>query len=166
MQIPTEKEIQDKIFLNIAQGNVNAGHFKFTDVCCNIHFFDWESDVLFKDSDGYLWEIEIKRSLEDYQRDFEKAKHDLFEEYYSNQNRIPSFFYFALPNGMIDPNEVPEYAGLIQYQYIDGALDFHWTIKAPKISNRKASPFDTIRILRKQSLQYWRKRVGKIPFPK
>lgn len=103
---------------------------------------DWESDFFSVTKTGYCYEVEVKISKSDFQADFIKFKHKLFEgrnekevikeaKYrYSKRwkkqvrrspekkidptnAKMPNRFYFACPEGLIDVSEVPEYAGLI-----------------------------------------------------
>jgi len=103
---------------------------------------DWESDFFSVTKTGYCYEVEVKISKSDYKADFEKFKHKLFEgrnekevikeaKYkYSKRwkknirrapekilnpqtEKMPNRFFFACPEGLIDVEDVPEYAGLI-----------------------------------------------------
>lgn len=76
----------------------------------NFYFFDgWECDVLSVDRFDYTTEYEVKRSRPDFLADFNKK-----EKHYSTSNGYGcNYFYFACPNNLIKPYEIPEYAGLI-----------------------------------------------------
>lgn len=95
----------------------------------NVFMFDWESDLFGISKTGYAVEIEIKISRGDYFQDFKKPKHRLFEERQGLDN-VPNKFLYACPEGLIDPAEVPEYAGLI-----------YTGTKYSSFSVRKAPPF-------------------------
>lgn len=103
----------------------------------NIYAFDpyyGETDLLInKTSNGYTYDIEIKVSRGDFMADFKKvAKHSILESghYFrvytrgknkgllrsnkpTNAKQRPNRFYFAVPDGMVAPEEVPIYAGLL-----------------------------------------------------
>lgn len=102
----------------------------------NLYVFDWESDKLIITKSGLSYEFEIKISRGDFKNDFKKIdKHTILEgkeeyipsydkildawkprytEHYKVANRKkPNYFYYAVPEGMITPDEVPEYAGLV-----------------------------------------------------
>ena len=53
--------------------------------------------------------------------------------------RMPNYFYYAVPTGMIEPDEVPPYAGLIyidsEYHYV--AQSFHIVKEAPCLHKTK-----------------------------
>lgn len=78
--------------------------------CKNIYLFDkWESDVITLDHMNRLHEIEVKRSRSDFHADFNKE-----EKHYQMSNGYGAHqFYYACPQLMIKPEEIPEYAGLI-----------------------------------------------------
>ena len=107
----------------------------------NLYVFKWESDKFIETKSGLIYEFEIKVTKSDYKNDFKhkKDKHVILEgkeeyipsfeeykkrfpghinessaKYYKTSNfKKPNFFYYAVPEGMIDVSEVPEYAGLI-----------------------------------------------------
>ena len=107
----------------------------------NLYVFKWESDKLIETRSGLIYEYEIKVSRSDYKNDFKnkKDKHVIleckeehipsYEEYkkrfahygsdtsdkhYRTENfKKPNYFYYAVPEGMIDVSEVPSYAGLV-----------------------------------------------------
>ena len=80
----------------------------------------FEADVLMVTKAGMVYEYEIKTSRSDFKKDFSKVgKHRA----YSNKNiktskwrdypKVPNHFYYVCVEGLIKPEEVPEYAGLI-----------------------------------------------------
>ena len=107
----------------------------------NLYVFKWESDKLIETRSGLIYEYEIKVSRSDYKNDFKnkKDKHvilegkeehvpsyeeykkrfkhygsDISDKYYRTENfKKPNYFYYAVPEGMIDVSEVPSYAGLL-----------------------------------------------------
>lgn len=59
--------------------------------------------------DRHFFDVETKISRGDFARDFGKRKHRLIE-----RGKYPAnFFFFACPAGLIQPDEVPRYAGLL-----------------------------------------------------
>ncbi len=65
----------------------------------------------------YEWNKKNYASLEAYLAQIRPDSYDLIAN-----NRKPNYFYYAVPEGMIQPEEVPEYAGLIwiqkEYRYV------------------------------------------------
>jgi hypothetical protein len=140
----------------------------------NLYVFRWESDKFIETKSGLIYEVEIKVSRSDYKNDFknkkdkhvilegkeehipsyeeykERFKHygsDINDKYYRTENfKKPNFFYYAVPEGMIDVSEVPEYAGLI-YVLPEGKRDtkdgnfcwdgFYVVKNAPKLHSEK-----------------------------
>lgn len=93
-------------------------------VLTNYFHSDWEADMLIVDEEGMSLEIEIKFSRADFKNDFKKQyqnqktkekflKHDKIScgDYPCNQ------FSFLLPQGMIDPKEIPENCGIIEFYH-------------------------------------------------
>lgn len=97
-----------------------------------------ETDFLVvKTNNKYCYDIEIKVSVADFKADFKKTqKHDILEKggYKSKHatfktvkgkrkkypagrliktDERPNRFYFAVPEGLIQPEDVPDYAGLL-----------------------------------------------------
>lgn len=89
-------------------------------------------------------EFEIKGSRSDYFTDFKKKMFvgrlvDKHSQIKSGKSGI-SRFYFVVPEGMIDYNEVPEYSGLIYYQLHKGIPVFRVVKPAPLITKDFLSP--------------------------
>ena len=89
----------------------------------NLYVYGWESDYLIITRSNLAHEIEIKISRADFKNDFKhkEDKHLLFEGgdklgRFSKAGGMPNYFYYAVPEGLITEEEVPEYAGLIYLQ--------------------------------------------------
>ena len=90
---------------------------------------------------------EIQMSLFE-QKEKEHPNHwsrESLERYYGDIDamakgkRMPNYFYYAVPTGLIEPDEVPPYAGLIyidaEYRYI--AQSFRIVREAPRLHREK-----------------------------
>ena len=108
----------------------------------NLLIYNWESDMLKITKSGYVYEFEIKISKADFKNDFKnKKKKHLILENSQNTNK-PNYFYYVVPDGLIDENDIPEYAGLI---YVHSTIignskqwfSFEEIKKAPKLHNEK-----------------------------
>lgn len=82
----------------------------------NVYLFGSESDFFAISKSGYCVEVEVKISRADFKNDFTKTtssgknKH----EYLVSENTFkPNQFYFAVPDGLIKPDELPKQYGLI-----------------------------------------------------
>lgn len=162
--MPTEKQIQNRLFEILQQRNQHSQKPLFFDVTANCNFFDWESDFIFKDQDSLIYEMEIKTSMADFKADFKKKKkHEQLKRAVSemNTNRVPSFFYYVVPTGILSESDVPIYAGLYEYRETKNYIDIFSVKPAPRLSNKKADLKDTIKMLRSTSFKYWRARSPK-----
>lgn len=133
----TEELIIDKLTGHLL-GNSTVRYF-----LNNLYVFSnsWESDYLSLTKSGYLYEGEVKISKSDFKADFKKEKkHLLLETKYngkslSDKDLCPHYFFYAVPEGLIDVSEVPEYAGLVYattyYPYVK------WVKKPPLLHKEK-----------------------------
>lgn len=79
----------------------------------NMYVFGWESDVIILTKSGYWYEIEIKISRADFRNDQKHKSQKLNLMADEGTLNKPNYFYYAVPEGMISPDEVPPFAGLI-----------------------------------------------------
>ena len=110
----------------------------------NVYIFNWESDKLIKTRSGLIYEFEIKTSKSDYRHDYDKkdryailegkevflpsyetegkkyeSKYGLDDKFRENylieRFKKPNYFYYAVPEGLIDVPDIPEWAGLVYF---------------------------------------------------
>ena len=115
------KWTEDTIQKVLRYGFLSPNSIKY--VMENLTVYKWESDTLLVTKSGYAYEIEIKISRADFKNDFKhKEKKHLFLEGKGMKDALgteyddrwrPNYFYYAVPEGLISPDEVPDYAGLI-----------------------------------------------------
>jgi len=79
----------------------------------NTYFYDWESDCLAFNDAGQVIEMEVKLTRADFLADLKKQKHSAFRCRFGTASRVPNKFYYACPWDVIQPEEVPDYAGLV-----------------------------------------------------
>lgn len=99
----------------------------------------WECDLYEMTASGHWREYEVKTSRSDFNADFRKKadKHELLSNL--KAGRGPREFWFATPKGMIDLEEVPDYAGLVELSVSPyGKYVREKLVKRPK--KRMASP--------------------------
>ena len=113
----TEKKAQDVLRKYFLSESTKKYEIK------NLYVYGWESDYLIITRSNLAYEIEIKISRSDFKNDFKhkEDKHLLFEGgdklgKFSKAGGMPNYFYYAVPNELITPEEVPQYAGLIYLQ--------------------------------------------------
>jgi hypothetical protein len=101
----------------------------------NVFIWDWESDYFCITTSGYSIEVEVKISKSDFKADQKKAqKHFILKNIHKELVTMPVYsylrdasaisiikpkgpnkFYYCCPEGMIKPDEVPDYAGLLYF---------------------------------------------------
>jgi hypothetical protein len=109
----------------------------------NSYLFDWESDYLSVNESFYVYECEIKITMNDFKKDFKKkSKHTLFESL-SEPNKIPNKFYYTCPRGLLPSYKIPTYAGLIEVNDSDSGYRLEVIKKAPFL--HRENVFDSIK---------------------
>ena len=113
----TEKKIRD--ILKMYFMSPNTKKYEIT----NLYVYGWESDYLAVTKSMLAYEVEIKISRPDFKNDFKnkRDKHLLFEDgsmigRFPKGSSMPNYFYYAVPDGLIGVDEVPDYAGLLYVQ--------------------------------------------------
>jgi len=126
----------------------------------NVYLYFWESDLIYITNDDYVYEYEIKLTKGDFKADAKKeTKHRIL----AHQGG-PRLFYYVCPHGLINKDEVPEYAGLIYVSYNNllktKILNKKYTIKiikqAPARSSKKISKNQKDSLLKKATIRFWR----------
>lgn len=79
----------------------------------NTYLDSWECDVLEVTKSGYTYEYEIKVSRADFKADKLKQKHGESKYDTLQAGKRVNYFSYVCPQGLITPDEVPEWAGLI-----------------------------------------------------
>lgn len=104
-----ENSIVEKLLKRARAKYVDSCHF----MAERIYYFNWwwESDLLLFRKSGIIEEIEIKTSRADFFKDFGKKRKHLRLQ--SKEGNIPNKFTYLVPEGLVKPEEVPEYAGLV-----------------------------------------------------
>ena len=145
----TTNDITDIIIQSMADRQFSAFLTTYSRQCID------EADVFGVNKGGYMYEYEVKRSRSDFHAEFrnKKAKHRKLEKRdplrrynkWINGRRtddmdefiqIPNRYYFACPEGLILPDEVPVYAGLI---YVSEEGEYQEIKKAPLLHRVKAN---------------------------
>lgn len=125
------KGLTNKIEANDIQQTLNQ---KFPDhkyVLYNSFVFDWESDYLSVNESEYVYEIEIKVSLDDFKKDSHKKEKHILLESKEHPRKMPNKFFYACPRGIIPSIFLPPYAGLIEIGGTTSGLQAEVTKTAP-----------------------------------
>ncbi len=146
---PTANDLTRRFYYN----NLNGSEFIVAN--CYIHN-SFEADIMRVMRSGYAEEIEVKLSVSDFKKDFEKTdwhgkpKHESIQagEYYANR------FYFYVPFTIAEKVRelVPDYAGFIIFTENDHAFVEK---KAPLLHKNKITDSKKLEICRKYVFKFW-----------
>lgn len=162
----TELEIQKRLYWRLGEKREYA--------MPNVYVFENESDFLTVTRAGYIDEYEVKISRSDFRADFKKRRHINYQTLtpwrwytrgdvtwlYGRNVQYPNRFWYAVPEDLVTPDEVPEYAGLIYVTDKGMAVEAK---KAPKLHGNKASDATMNKVLRAGYFRYidgWRNRAA------
>ena len=115
-------------------------------VVSNVHLLEFESDFMYVSLNGYMHEIEVKVSRSDFRADFKKqgVRYDRVTNLKNTVEKhviIPQgltglkHFSFAVPEGLVTKEEIPEYAGLcyVTKSPRAGHLALRWVKRPPTL---------------------------------
>jgi hypothetical protein len=120
----------------------------------------WECDIFEITKAGFFREYEIKVSRADFRADAKKAKekwkgweatdggghHAVYDvdakhpALASHSTRGPSRFWYVTPQGLLKPEELPSFAGLIEFQETEYGIRQVEIVSAPKLHGEKITP--------------------------
>lgn len=174
----TERAVQTQLYHDLYGGS-NV-------LCPNVYLFAWESDFIQVTKSLYITEYEIKMSRSDFKADFRKTiggydpqkKHDILAskdvptcEGWKHKRidvHRPTRFFFVAPEGMIKPEELPDYAGLMVIKF-SGDMPhqrrskYWWltTVKKPRRRTNagKATTKQILQLMRSMMFRYWTMRI-------
>lgn len=106
----------------------------------NSYIFDWESDYLSVSESNYVYECEIKVSLNDFKKDFKKKDKHIILDSKTNPKKIPNKFFYACKKGLIPTMYVPSYAGLIEIQETETGMIAEVLVNAPFLHRENIVP--------------------------
>lgn len=157
-----------------------------TGIAVNIYLYAWESDIVSVTKAGYVYEYEIKLTKADFKKDFEKKeKHEILKNgcrdlsewekriienpYYRQEKSKfkltfdkklicsrPNYFFYACPDGLIKPEEVPEYSGLV---YLNDRCGNSIIKKTPLLHKDKITEKQMQHIINSFQFKYWNLRL-------
>lgn len=153
----TERNIQDALFLRL--------HTSHHSICPNYTPKAWwECDVFAISKSGYISEFEIKLTKSDFKADAEKSGRTLFinssidratkhEAIMAGDLNGPSKFTYVLPDGIINDEEVPEWAGIMRASIYHGRVVLTG-VRQPKFLHKRKAQDHIIQHVR--GVFYWR----------
>lgn len=178
-RVRTEGDLQDALYCHFGGKN-----HPLTIPNCGAGCVMGEADLISVTKARYVHEVEIKRSREDFRRDFRQKedKHKALEQGYRRVREWRSrpdetivyanYFWFAWPEGLVNEDQIPEYAGLLEVKdnarvvesrYIDRQArppTVMETKKAPRLNTEKIDDDAFMYIARGLSARYWDRRTN------
>lgn len=143
----TETELQNELY----EWCADKRHPVTIDNCgaCTIG----KADLLSVTKARLVHEFEIKCSVADFHRDFEEkdTKHKRLGRGDNRLMSLPNYFWFATPPGLIERDDIPEYAGLIVVEAGSCTVEKD----APRIHSDNLSDKDRRYIERGLTYRYW-----------
>jgi hypothetical protein len=130
--------------------------------------FGWEADMIGVTSTGFIHEFEIKISRSDFLADMKKT--DKIRTLLTGERDVgffapqlkpadrPNFFWYVVPEGLVNLEEVPPYAGLINIC----PKQQNWpSVKkeALKIHKEKINEWQRRQLHRALTSRYWQQRL-------
>ena len=116
----------------------------------------------------FFYEYEIKITRSDFKADFRKGEvrcirtGDTSPDYYKKHYKLehgdpygPSNFFFVVPEGLVELDEVPDHAGLI---YVSES-SFSIIKKAPRLHKEKVSREFLLKMNSSFCFRYWSERL-------
>lgn len=125
---------------------------------CKALYPGGESDLISVTKAGLVHEFEIKRSKQDFDRDFrdKSFKHQLLQEREDpgEDKCLPNYFWFAMPRRLCDEVEVPDYAGKLCLK-TSGAEQMK---KAPRLHSSHVTDRARKYLERGITLRFWQRK--------
>lgn len=112
----------------------------------------WECDMFERTRAGYFREYEVKISVADFRQDGEKLKEVYTNAHFTERkkekkhellaagdSRAPSQFFYVTPEGLLERETLPPWAGWIEIYAVEGSRGLHERVrvKAPQIHRVK-----------------------------
>lgn len=146
----TEEDIQNVLYEFASEKN----HRLIVDNCKALNVRG-EADLISLTRSNLIHEFEIKRSQSDFQREFQtkKKKHRLLEGN-GRYTYSANYFWFVCESGVLNEEEVPDYAGLIEV----GENGFEIIRKASRLHTEKATDRIIRYLERGVTIRYWKLR--------
>lgn len=112
-----------------------------------------KADLLSVTKARFVHEFEVKCTASDFRREFETkdTKHRRLRTADNRLMALPNYFWFATPDGLLAPGDIPDYAGLITVARGRCTVQ----IEAPRIHSSNLTDRDRRYIERGLTHRYW-----------
>ena len=116
-----------------------------------------KADLLSVTKAHLVHEFEVKCTMSDFRREFDDkdTKHDRLARADNRLMALPNYFWFATPPGLLDDEDLPDYAGLMLVTD-DGCTEEK---PAPRIHSDNLSDKNRRYIERGLTYRYWDQRM-------
>lgn len=124
----------------------------------------WEADIWAITKAGMTREYEIKLSRSDFLQDAQKSRQNIVRETHhkhqllaAKSDRGPTQFFFVTRKGIVQPEEIPEWAGWMEFDkaaYNPQVIWVHEKRKAPRLHKQKVDITNTS-LFRTFYYRYW-----------
>jgi hypothetical protein len=163
----TEAHVQNAVYVHCRIKNHEI-------IVPNSCVLGWEADVISVNRTGFVSEFEVKVSRSDFKAEAKKEHRRLLTDPVQKSRLFgdvvhprPNYFYFAVPVGLVAPEEVPDYAGLLYvHKQVEGHHLYYGTaseVKAPKRLHReKITDAQRLQLARALTMRYWRQRMNSV----
>jgi hypothetical protein len=164
-----ERDVQDSLYVHCAIKNHEI-------VVPNSQVFGWETDLVGVTRTGYIHEFEIKCSRADFKCDGKKARSRLLidpvrRNYTGGEftHPRPNYFWYAVPDGLVAAEEVPDYAGLLyvmrRAECRRGQIPLYYgTVvvvkEAARLHKTKIDEWQRRQLARSMTVRFWRQRIS------
>lgn len=155
----TEKQIQNALWTHLNDKGHRPVISNFTPPMW------WECDMFSVTGAGYAQEFEIKVTKSDFKADASKtkrfyergwtprlSKHELLQ---TKSADGPSRFAYVVPEGLVAPTDIPDWAGLLEAYVYRKRIRIKVTKKAPVLHQHKVSDEVVEKIWKSFMWRYW-----------
>lgn len=107
------------------------------------HFYDGSNEIdLLYFKDGYSVELELKSDKQDFAEErFKVKKHEML---INADERCPNRFCYVAFEGVINKDDLPDYAGLIEIKILENGSMSIRTIKRPPLIHKETINVETL----------------------
>jgi hypothetical protein len=164
----TEQQVQDAVYIHCA---IKSHEIIVPNSCV----FAWESDVISVNKTGFINEYEIKVSRADFKQDAKKdraalllnpvVRRELWSgDIHETTLERPNYFFYAVPEGLVQPDEIPDYAGLIYVRRHVKGPQLYYAIAsevkpAKRLHREKITDKQRCQLARAITRRYWKQRL-------
>ena len=120
----------------------------FNDAKKKVFYRSWRRADRFSASESYLWTEAGSKLDKNGLMPVQKMKYQALED----GDLVQNYFYYAVPEGLVSVDEIPDFAGLIYVKESGRAVD----VKSPKLLHKGKPNYEfKYKMIRKACYRYW-----------